>query len=157
MEEDRYEVRRVLVQMSKEILNKQIESYNSLQKKAQIAIGATSIFFTTFLAFIKDTNQIIKIASLLPLVLIIVGMYLAIYVIHPRGISTGIKVNEIENLLNLDLKSLQLKKIALYKRCVELNMSLLKRISTNYRNSMTCIALAVLFSIILFYVNIIIK
>lgn len=155
--EDRREVRKIIVQKSNELLKAQLESYLGFQRKAQIVTGFTSIFFTTYLAFIGSTNSYFKIATSISLLILITGMYYAVTILNSRDIGFSMNEKKFEEYLNLSLEDFELREIATNKYLIEENDELIAKIEKSYKKCLVCISLSVLFSIITMYFNFLLK
>lgn len=117
---------------SKELLTCQFEAYRNLDQKAGIVIGILSIFLPLFIGSITGSPLYIKVISLVPVMVLLIGMIIMLYVIRSNKLSQGYDETKFVELINIDIKNVYKEEIAYNKYSIEKNDKILTKKNKNF-------------------------
>ncbi|MBU0712334.1 hypothetical protein KKA87_10490 [bacterium] len=146
-----------IAEKSKYLIDTQIQSYRSLFTKAGTIIGITSVFLPLFLFIINTSHLLIKIVSIIPIIVLVIGLIRMLLVMKSPPLFRGYGENKFEELLDLDEISLYISEISANKKSVEENDVLLAKQNRHYNKGIFCFIFAIVFSVLLLCTDIFIK
>ena len=143
---------------SKEIIEKQVDSYRQQHSYTGTIIGATALFIPFFLGSFDGTSQTIQFISILPTAFFIYTILLMLSIIRTKPLDQAFNVTKYKELLNKTYKEILLFEINANSNSYTLNKKITEKGNKRYSIgvSLTIIAL-LLFSIVLILVNKFIK
>ncbi len=100
-----------LANNSKEIIEKQVDSYRQQHSYAGTIIGFTVLFIPFFLNSLDGTNQILQFISILPIALFIGSILLMLSIFRGKLIDQALSVTKYKELLTKSYKEILLFEI----------------------------------------------
>jgi hypothetical protein len=138
---------------SKDLLNKQLESYRNHHAKAGTIIGIITLFFPLFLFIIENTSKMIKYLSLIPLILFVWSTYLMIQILRSRLLDQGISPKEYDKLINSDYIQSLLFSIGINRDSFEENQKITEKQNSRFNNGLILLLIGIGISIALLFLN----
>jgi len=138
---------------SKEIIEKQVDSYRQQHSYAGTIIGATALFIPFFLSSLDSTNQIIQFILIVPIACFIWSILLMLSIFSTKPLDQAFTVTKYKDLLNRSLKEILLYEIEANARSYTLNTAITQKGNKRYANSIRLTTIALLFSIVLMMAN----
>ena len=138
-----------LVIKSRELLQEQLNSYESSNSKAGVLISISSLLIPIALSFISNANTLlcIKILTIIPTAAMILALSFLLKVLMPKGLDHGFNFEQFDRLVNNSHQDLLLYEIGANKDSYNANSSVVKMQNRNFK---TGIILIFSSSIILF-------
>ena len=96
---------------SKEIIEKQVDSYRQQHSYAGTIIGATALFIPFFLSSLDSTNQIIQFILILPMACFIWSILLLQSIFRTKPLDQAFSVAKYKELLMKSFKEILLYEI----------------------------------------------
>jgi len=142
---------------SKEIIEKQVDSYRQQHSYAGTIIGVTVLFIPFFLNSFDGTFQITQYISIVPIVLFIVAMLLLLSIFRTKPLDQAFSVGKYHDFLNKTYKEILLNEIDANVRSYNKNISVTEKGNKRYTLGVNLITIALLISIVLLLANQFIK
>ena len=138
---------------SKDLLQKQIESYRNHHTKAGSIIGIITLFFPLFLFIIENASELIKYLSFAPLFFFVWSTYLMIQILRSRLLDQGISPNEYDNLINSNYEDSLLFSIGINRDSFEENQKITEKQNSRFNNGLILLLIGIGISIALLFLN----
>ncbi len=142
---------------SKEIVEKQVDSYRQQHSYAGTIIGATALFIPFFLGSFDGTSQIIQFISIIPTAFFIYSILLMLSIFRTRPLDQAFNVTKYKDLLNKTYKEILLFEINANSHSYTQNKIITEKGNKRYSRGVSLTITALLFSIILILANKFIK
>lgn len=142
-----------LASNSKEIIEKQVDSYRQQHSYAGTIIGVTVLFIPFFLNSLDGTFQITQYISIVPIVLFIVAMLLLLSIFRTKPLDQAFSVSKYRDFLNKTYKDILLNEIEANVRSYNKNISVTEKGNKRYTLGVSLITIALLISIVLLLAN----
>ena len=138
---------------SKDLINKQLESYRNHHTKAGTIIGIITLFFPLFLFIIENASKMIKYLSLAPLIFFVWATYLMIQILRSRLLDQGISPKEYDKLINSDYNQALLFSIGINRDSFEENQKITEKQNSRFNIGLILLLIGIGISIILLFLN----
>ncbi len=138
---------------SKEIIEKQVDSYRQQHSYAGTIIGVTVLFIPFFLNGLDGTLQAIQFISILPIFLFIVSILSMLSIFRTKPLDQAFSSKKYHELLNKSYKEILLYEIEANTNSYNKNSSLTERGNRNYSRGVALTTVAIIISIILLLAN----
>lgn len=138
---------------SKEIIEKQVDSYRQQHSYAATIIGFTVLFIPFFLSSLDGSNQILQFVSILPIALFISSILLMLNIFRGKPLDQALSVTKYEELLKKSYKEILLYEIEANKASYIKNNRVTLNGNKKYMQGVSLTTIAILISIILLLVS----
>jgi len=138
---------------SKEIIEKQIDSYRQQHSYAATIIGFTVLFIPFFLNSLVGSNQILQLISILPIVLFIGAILLMLSIFRSKPLDQALSVTKYKELLTKTYKEVLLYEIEANKVSFIKNNVVTLKGNKRYNQGVGLTTIAILISIVLLLIN----
>jgi len=138
---------------SKEIIEKQVDSYRQQHSYAATIIGFTVLFIPFFLSSLDGSNQILQFISILPIALFISSILLMLNIFRGKPLDQALSVTKYEELLKKSYKEILLYEIEANKASYIKNNRVTLNGNKKYMQGVSLTTIAILISIILLLVS----
>lgn len=152
MEEDLRNVE-FLANNSKEIIEKQVDSYRQQHSYAGTIIGFTVLFIPFFLNSLAGANQVLQLISILPVVLFIGAILLMLSIFRGKPLDQALSVTKYKDLLTKNYKEILLYEIEANKVSYTKNNAATLKANKRYMQGVGLTTIAILISIVLLLVS----
>ncbi len=142
---------------SKEIIEKQVDSYRQQHSYAGTIIGATALFIPFFLGSFDGTSQIIQFISIIPTACFICAILLMLSIFRTKPLDQAFNVTKYTALLSKTYKEILISEIEANTHSYTINKRITEKGNKRYSMGVTLTIVALLFSIVLILVNKFIK
>ncbi len=137
---------------SKEILDKQVDSYRQQHSYAGTIIGITALFIPFFLSSL-GAFHFIRFVSVIPIALFIWAILLLLNLFKTKPLDQAYNVEKYQELLTNTYKEILLSEIEANLQSYNKNKIITEKGNKNYIRAMKLITIALLFSIVLIFTN----
>lgn len=137
---------------SKEILDKQVDSYRQQHSYAGTIIGITALFIPFFLSSL-GAFHLIRFVSVIPIALFIWAILLLLNLFKTKPLDQAYNVEKYQELLTNTYKEILLSEIEANLQSYNKNKIITEKGNKNYIRAMKLITIALLFSIVLIFTN----
>jgi len=138
---------------SKEIIEKQVDSYRQQHSYAGTIIGFTVLFIPFFLNSLDGTNQILQFISIFPIALFISSILLMLSIFRGKPLDQALSVTKYKELLKKTYKEILLYEIEANKVSYIKNNFVTHKGNNRYMQGVGLTTIAILISIILLLVS----
>lgn len=138
---------------SKEIIEKQVDSYRQQHTYAGTIIGATALYIPFFLGGLDGTSLVVQFISILPIACFIYAILLMLSIFRTRPLDQAFNVIKYVSLLEKTYKEILLFEIEANSHSYSLNKRITERDSKRYSNGVNLTMVALLCSIVLITAN----
>ena len=138
---------------SKEIIEKQVDSYRQQHSYAGTIIGVTALFTPFFLNSLDGSSQILQIISIIPIVLFILAILLLLSIFRDNQLDQGTNVEKFKKLENKTYKEILLYEINSNTVAYSNNKIITIKANKKYSKGVRMTTIAIIFSIIILLVN----
>ncbi len=138
---------------SKEIIEKQVDSYRQQHSYAGTIIGATALFIPFFLGSFDGTSQVIQFISIAPTAFFIYAILLMLSIFRTKPLDQAFNVTKYKELLSKTYKEILLYEIEANSHSYSLNRIITEKGNKRYSRGVSLTIIALLFSIVLILVN----
>jgi hypothetical protein len=138
---------------SKEIIEKQVESYRTQHSYAGTIIGATALFIPFFLSSLDDTFLVIQFILIIPTMLFIWSILLMLSIFRTKPLDQAFSVTKYKELLRKTYREILLYEVEANTRSYSLNIIITEKGSKRYSTGVRLTTIALVFSIVLMMVN----
>ena len=142
-----------LAENSKEIIEKQVDSYRMQHSYAGTIIGATALYITFFLGGMDGNSQVTQIISVGPILLFIWSILLLLSIFRTKPLDQAFSSEKYDKLIDKTLKEILLYEIHANIRSYKLNVILTEKISKRYSFAIKLVTIALISSFVLMIVN----
>lgn len=134
---------------SKEIIEKQVDSYRQQHSYAGTIIGFTVLFIPFFLNSLDGTNQILQFISILPIALFIGSILLMLSIFRGKALDQALSVTKYKDLLTKSYKEILFFEIEANKRCYLKNNMATFKANKRYMQGIGLTTIAIIIAIIM--------
>lgn len=138
---------------SKEIIEKQVDSYRQQHSYAGTIIGFTVLFIPFFLNSLDGTNQILQFISILPIALFIGSILLMLSIFRGKPLDQALSVTKYKQLLTKSYKEILLFEIETNKDSYTKNNVTTLKANKRYLQGIGLITIAIILAIVMLLVN----
>jgi hypothetical protein len=138
---------------SKEIIEKQVDSYRQQHSYAGTIIGFTVLFIPFFLNSLDGSNQILQFISIVPIAFFISSILLMLSIFRGRPLDQALSVEKFQKLIKKSYKEILLYEIEANKVCYVKNSSVTIKGNKRYLQGVGLTTIAILICIILLLSN----
>jgi hypothetical protein len=138
---------------SKEIIEKQVDSYRQQHSYAGTIIGATALFIPFFLDSVNGTWQVIQFISIIPTAFFVYAILLMLSIFRTKPLDQAFNVIKYKDLLTKTYKEILLFEIAANAHSYTMNKIITEKGSKRYSIGVSLTIIALLFSIVLIMAN----
>jgi hypothetical protein len=138
---------------SKEIIEKQVDSYRQQHSYAGTIIGFTVLFIPFFLNSLTDSNQVLQFVSILPIILFIGSILLMLSIFRGKPLDQALSVTKYKELLTKTYQEILLYEIEANKDSYLKNSIVTNKGNKRYLQGVGLTTIAILISIILLLVS----
>jgi hypothetical protein len=138
---------------SKEIVEKQVDSYRQQHSYAGTIIGVTALFIPFFLSSLAGTFIVIQFISVVPIALFIWAILLMLSIFRTKPLDQSYNVEKYQLLMNKSYKEILLNEIEANSQSYNKNKVITEKGNKNYITGVRLTTIALLFSIILLFTN----
>lgn len=142
---------------SKEVIEKQVDSYRMQHSYAGTIIGATALFIPFFLGSFDGTARIIQFISIIPIAFFIYAILLMLSIFRSQPLDQAFNEVKYRQLLDKTYKEILLFEIEANTRAYVMNKVITGKGNKKYSIGVGLTIIALLFSIVLILVNKFIK
>ncbi len=138
---------------SKEIIEKQVDSYRQQHSYAGTIIGATALFIPFFLSGIDGNILIIQFISVIPIALFIWSILLLLSIFKTKPLNQAFSVTKYKDLLSKSFKDVLLYEIDANTHAYTINLIITERGSKRYANAIRLATIGLVIAIVLMMTN----
>jgi hypothetical protein len=142
---------------SKEIIEKQVDSYRQQHSYAGTIIGAIALFIPFFLSSLDETLPVIQFVLALPIVIFIWAILLMLSIFRTKPLDQAFTVSKYKELLNKTYKEVLLYEIDANSHSYVMNKLITEKGNRRYSVGVRLTTTALLISIVLILANKFIK
>ena len=146
-----------LADNSKEIVEKQVDSYRQQHSYAGTIIGVTVLFIPFFLSNLDDSFKVIQFISIFPIALFIWAILLMLGIFKINPLDQAFSLEKYQDLLNKTYEEILLSEIKANLNSFNENKKITVKGNKRYLFGVRLIIIAIVFSIVLILVTKIIK
>jgi hypothetical protein len=138
---------------SKEIIEKQVDSYRQQHSYAGTIIGAIALFIPFFLSSLDNTIEIIQFILIVPIAFFIWSILLLLSIFRTKPLDQAFSVTKYKDLLTKSFKEILLYEIEANTRSYTLNTIITEKGNKRYATGIRLATIALLISIVLMMAN----
>jgi hypothetical protein len=138
---------------SKEVIEKQVDSYRQQHSYAGTIIGVTVLFIPFFLNGLGGTLQVIQFISIVPIALFIVAILLMLNIFRSKPLDQAFSVTKYQALLDKSYKEILLYEINANTNSYNKNKVLTEKGNREYSRAVALTTVAIIISIVLLVAN----
>jgi len=138
---------------SKEIVEKQVDSYRQQHSYAGTIIGVTALFIPFFLSSLVGTFIVIQFISIVPIALFIWAILLMLSIFRTKPLDQSYNVEKYQVLMNKSYKEILLSETEANTNSYNKNKLITEKGNKNYVTAVRLTTIALLFSIVLLFTN----
>lgn len=138
---------------SKEIIEKQVDSYRQQHSYAGTVIGATALFIPFFLGSFDGSSQVIQFISIVPTASFIYSILLMLSIFRTKPLDQAFNVTKYKELLTKTYKEILLFEIEANAHSYTMNKTITEKGNKRYSKGVSLTIIALLFSIVLILAN----
>jgi hypothetical protein len=138
---------------SKEIVEKQVDSYRQQHSYAGTIIGVTALFIPFFLNSLVGTFQIIQLISVVPIALFIWAILLMLNIFKTKPLDQAYNAEKYQLSLTKTYKDILLSEIKANTHSYSQNKIITEKGNKHYISAVRLTTIALLFSIVILFTN----
>ena len=138
---------------SKEIIEKQVDSYRQQHSYAGTIIGAIALFIPFFLSSLNETFRVIQFCLVVPIALFIWSILLLLSIFRTKPLDQAFSVAKYKNLLTKTFKEILLYEIDANTHSYTINIITTEKGNKRYANGIRLATIALMMSIVLMMAN----
>ena len=142
-----------LANNSKEIIEKQVDSYRQQHSYAGTIIGFTVLFIPFFLNSLAGSNQTLQLISVFPIALFIGSILMMLSIFRSKPLDQALSVTKYKELLKKTYKEILLFEIEANKVSYIKNNVFTLKSNKRYMQGVSLTTIAILLSIVLLLTN----
>lgn len=142
-----------LAENSKEIIEKQVDSFRQQHSYAGTIIGATALYITFFLSGMEGNIYITQFVSIIPILLFIWSILLLLSIFRTQPLDQAFSANKYSDLMNKTLKEILLYEIHANTHSFNLNILVTQKMGKRYNFAIKLVTIALISSFVLMMVN----
>lgn len=143
----------IIAEKSRYLIDAQIQSYRSLFTKAGTIIGVGALFIPIFLFILHDSILTIKIVSIAPIILMVIGLILMLLMMRSPQFFRGFKEDKFEDLINLEYEELLTDEISANITSINENGYILYKAGKKFNWGIICFIISIIISVILLIIS----
>jgi len=138
---------------SKEIIEKQVDSYRQQHTYAGTIIGATALCIPFFLGGFDGTSQVVQFISIIPIAFFILSILLMLSIFRTKPLDQAFNVTKYKDLREKTYKEILLFEIDANAHSYTINNLVTERGNRSYSKGVSLTIIALLSSIVLILAN----
>ena len=138
---------------SKEIVEKQVDSYRQQHSYAGTIIGVTALFIPFFLSSLVGTFIVIQFISVIPIAIFIWAILLMLNIFKTKPLDQAYNVGKYHELLTKTYKEILLSEIEANTNSYSKNKIITEKGNKDYTTAVRLTTVALLVSIVLLFTN----
>ena len=138
---------------SKEIVEKQVDSYRQQHSYAGTIIGVTALFIPFFLNSFAGTSQLIQFISIIPIVLFIWAILFMLSIFRTNPLDQAYNMKKFEDTLTKSYKDILISEIEANISSYNNNKIVTDRGNRSYTMGIRLTTIALLIAIVLLFAN----
>jgi len=138
---------------SKEIIEKQVDSYRQQHSYAGTIIGAIALYIPFFMGGFDGTSPVVQFISIVPIAFFILSILSMLSIFRTKPLDQAFNVTKYKDLLEKSYKDILLFEIDANARSYTINRIVTERGSKRYSKGVSLTIIALLSSIVLILVN----
>jgi len=138
---------------SKEIIEKQVDSYRQQHSYAGTIIGATALFIPFFLSSLDNSFRVVQFVLIIPIALFIWAMLLLLSIFSTKPLDQAFTVSKYKDLISKTFREILLYEIEANSRSYKLNSKITEKGNKRYATGIRVATIALLISIVLMMAN----
>ncbi len=138
---------------SKEIIEKQVDSYRQKHSYAGTIIGATALYITFFLSGMDGNIPVTQLISVVPILLFIWSILLLLSIFRTKPLDQAFSVKKYDELMDKSLKEVLLYEIHANTHSFNLNVLKTEKIGKRFSLAIKLVTIALISSFILMMVG----
>jgi hypothetical protein len=138
---------------SKEVIEKQVDSYRQQHSYAGTIIGVSVLFIPFFLNGLTGTSSVVQFISILPIFFFIWSILSMLSIFRTKPLDQAFSSKKYHDLLSKSYKDILLYEIDANTKSYNRNMILTEKGNRNYSRGVTLTTIAIFISIVLLLVN----
>jgi hypothetical protein len=142
-----------LANNSKEIIEKQVDSYRQQHSYAGTIIGATALFIPFFLSSLDSTLQIIQFIAVVPIGIFIWSILLLLNIFSTKPLDQAFSVTKYKDLLGKTFREILLFEMEANAHSYGLNVKITEKGNRRYAKAVKLVTIALIMSIVLIMAN----
>jgi hypothetical protein len=142
---------------SKEIVEKQVDSYRQQHSYAGTIIGVSALFIPFFLSSLPSTLHVIQFLSVVPIAFFIWAILLMLSIFRTKPLDQAYNVEKYQELLTKSYKEILMSEIEANTHSYSQNKVITEKGNKNYTTGVRLTTIALLISIVLLFANQFIK
>lgn len=146
-----------LVTKSKELIEKQVNSYRQQHSYAGTIIGVTALFIPFFLNGLDNSYEVIQFISIIPIALFIWAILLMLSILRSKPLGQAFSVDKYQELVNKKYKEILVYELGANTSAYRNNKIITEKENKKYNRGVQLTTLGILISIILLFTNIFVK
>jgi Na+/melibiose symporter-like transporter len=142
-----------LANNSKEVIEKQVDSYRQQHSYAGTIIGFSVLFTPFFLNSLSSAHQILQLVSILPIALLIGSILFMLSIFREKPLDQALSVEKYKELLTKSYKEILFYEIEANKKSYLKNNATTRKANKKYTRGIGLTTIAILIAILLLLVN----
>jgi Na+/melibiose symporter-like transporter len=138
---------------SKEIIEKQVDSYRQQHTYAGTIIGAIALFIPFFLSGFDGTSHAVQFISIVPIAFFILSILLMLSIFRTKPLDQAFNVSKYKDLLDKTYKEILLFEIDANAHSYTINKVVTEKGNRKYSKGVSLAIIALLSSIVLILAN----
>jgi hypothetical protein len=138
---------------SKEIVEKQVDSYRQQHSYAGTIIGVTALFIPFYLSSLVGTFQVIQLISVVPISVFIWAILLMLSIFRTKPLDQAYNVEKYQELITKPYKEILMSVIEANTISYGKNKVITEKGNKNYNKGVKLTTIALIISIILLFAN----
>lgn len=142
-----------LAERARELLDRQIGSYRTNHAKATTIIGISALFVPIFIFVVENSNMIIQIIAIVPIVLFGCSICFMLKVLSAQKLSQGFNEEQFSRLVNVDYENILLYEIGAKLDSFKDNQKIIKKQNDQFATGLVFTKVAIFLSLSLLLVG----
>ena len=138
---------------SKEIIEKQVDSYRQQHTYAGTIIGAIALFIPFFLSGFDGTSQVVHFVAIIPIAFFILSILLMLSIFRTKPLDQAFNVTKYKDLREKTYKEILLFEIEANSHSYTINKIVTEKGNRRYSKGVSLAIIALLSSIVLIMAN----
>jgi len=138
---------------SKEVIEKQVDSYRQQHSYAGTIIGVTALFIPFFLNSLVSTMHVIQIIAIVPIILFIRAILLLLSIFRTNPLDQAYNMEKYRDSLTGTYKEILISEIEANTHAYNKNKVITEKGNKNYNTGVRLTTIALLISIVLLFAN----
>ncbi len=142
-----------LATKSKELIEKQVDSYRQMNSYAGTIIGVVALFIPFFLNGLGDSYSTIQFLSIIPILIFIWAIFLMLSILRSKPLDQAFSVEKFQELANKPYDEILLYEIGANTCSFRDNKKIVEQKNSTYNNGVRLTTIGILISILLLLTN----